>query len=232
MARQRGSSDANLHVAYSRLRHDLIKQKFQPGQRLVVADLAAAYDVSNTPVREALNRLHEAGFIHFERGRGFFVKLPSPDEIQALYELLAVLLKHAVRTAVDAGQKDAVLDVLESTRKAFTGNAQATCPREAGEQRADALETMIERLVRLNCADEVLHVVRNTLDRTHYVRCIDLESRTGVVDVCEAIIGLEDAVRDNDLAGCDASIERQITGKIQRVPSLVREGTGRYYAPY
>ena len=47
-------------------------------------ELAAAFDVSRTSVREAINRLTAMGFLEQKRGRGTFVCFPTPEEENAL----------------------------------------------------------------------------------------------------------------------------------------------------
>ncbi len=47
-------------------------------------ELAAAFDVSHTSVRETLNRLTAMGFLEQKQGRGTFVSLPAPEEKNAL----------------------------------------------------------------------------------------------------------------------------------------------------
>ena len=43
--------------AYGEIRKGLISSRFQPGQVLVIRNLAETYGISTTPVREALQRL-------------------------------------------------------------------------------------------------------------------------------------------------------------------------------
>src|SRR6201994_77223 len=56
--------------------------EFEPGQRLPSErDLAATLEVSRTTVREALQRLHAAGYVTTRRGRGggtFVLASPTP----------------------------------------------------------------------------------------------------------------------------------------------------------
>ena len=70
-------------MAGSRVKADIygvLKEKIQflemkPGERIVEADLSAEYGVSRTPVREALKRLEEEGFVSIYPQRGTYVSL-------------------------------------------------------------------------------------------------------------------------------------------------------------
>ena len=44
-------------AVYNKLRQSIIKGKLKPGQKVVMAELAKAFWLSETPVREAIRRL-------------------------------------------------------------------------------------------------------------------------------------------------------------------------------
>ena len=56
-----------------------------PGRKLVHEQLAEALEVSRTPVREALERLYQEGFVTRLPRRGFYVTGITRDEALALY---------------------------------------------------------------------------------------------------------------------------------------------------
>ncbi|MEL6523989.1 MAG: GntR family transcriptional regulator, partial [Pseudomonadota bacterium] len=64
---------AYLH-AYSMIQRNIIYFRYCPGDRLKICDLANELDMSPTPIREALARLSNEGFIDCRSQRGFFVK--------------------------------------------------------------------------------------------------------------------------------------------------------------
>ena len=52
-------------AVYNKLRQAIIKGKLKPGQKVVMAELAKAFGLSETPVREAIRRLESEGYIDF-----------------------------------------------------------------------------------------------------------------------------------------------------------------------
>jgi DNA-binding GntR family transcriptional regulator len=70
------------------------------GTRLVQAELAAQFGVSNTPVREAMRQLSVEGLIQFDSYRGATVRAPTLDEVREVYELRLLLEPVAMRKAV------------------------------------------------------------------------------------------------------------------------------------
>lgn len=76
---------------YDRLLVEIVDGTLAPGTRLVESKLAARLGVSRTPVREALFRLHQEGFVLTSRGRGFSVKPLDEREARELFPILAAL---------------------------------------------------------------------------------------------------------------------------------------------
>ncbi|ORB27928.1 hypothetical protein BST38_22475 [Mycolicibacterium parafortuitum] len=74
-------------VIATRLRDLLGEGKFAPGEQLTEASIAAAFQVSRGPVREALKRLTEQGLLVSERNRGVFVPVLTDDDVRDIYRL-------------------------------------------------------------------------------------------------------------------------------------------------
>lgn len=82
-----------------RILDDVIHGKFPPGHRLVEQDLATQYDVSRTPVREALAELAAAGFVELRPNRGAVLNPFGRKELLDIYELRTILESAATRLA-------------------------------------------------------------------------------------------------------------------------------------
>ena len=83
-----GASHESLQAAVTRsLRNAIVKGKLQPGQRLRETQLAAMFQVSRNPVREALLALQAEGLIEASPRRGARVRLISNEEVADLIEL-------------------------------------------------------------------------------------------------------------------------------------------------
>lgn len=84
-----------------RLRRDILSGVFQPGEQLRQNDIASAYGVSPTPVREALRLLAANGLIVYSRHKGATVLGLDAQEIRDLYALRAAMEGLAVQIATD-----------------------------------------------------------------------------------------------------------------------------------
>ncbi|MDB4950276.1 MAG: transcriptional regulator, GntR family [Gemmatimonadetes bacterium] len=77
----------------------IVRDEVGPGDRLSDAALAAELGVSRTPVREALVRLEQEGFLASDPGRGFFVKPLCAREVEEVYPIVWTLEGLALRSA-------------------------------------------------------------------------------------------------------------------------------------
>ena len=82
------------------LRDAIILGEYVPGQRLRLEDIAARFDISTTPVREALRDLEAEGLVSIFPHRGAVVTQLSADDLLDIYEVRATLEEMATRLAV------------------------------------------------------------------------------------------------------------------------------------
>jgi DNA-binding GntR family transcriptional regulator len=98
--------DGRSERAYRLIRRSIIEGEFEPGSRLVEQRIGEMFDLSRTPVREALRALAADGLVTIERNRGAMVSTMSETDIRDLYELRARLESLAAERAalrMDAG---------------------------------------------------------------------------------------------------------------------------------
>lgn len=85
---------------YDRLRRDILRGGLPPGQKLRTEYLRQRYDVGNTPVREALNRLSADGLVVRVDQRGFSVSKLSREEYEQLLKARCWLEEIALRESI------------------------------------------------------------------------------------------------------------------------------------
>jgi DNA-binding GntR family transcriptional regulator len=76
---------------YVRLRAAIVRGHFEPGVRLVERDLTNRFEVSRTPIREALKRLEQDGLVVCRPHCAYSVRSPRFDEAALAYEARGVL---------------------------------------------------------------------------------------------------------------------------------------------
>ena len=96
------------------IRQDILNGELTPGQKLVVADLKARYNVGASPIREALVQLSWSKYVKLEPQKGCWVSPVSKKELNDLYESLRVVSSVLLKKAISAGDESWELDVLTS----------------------------------------------------------------------------------------------------------------------
>ena len=88
------------------LRDEIVRGTFEPGERLRLEDVAARFDVSTMPVREALRDLESEGLVTIYPHRGAVVTELTAEDLQDIYDIRATLEAMATRLAVPRMTKD------------------------------------------------------------------------------------------------------------------------------
>jgi DNA-binding GntR family transcriptional regulator len=83
-----------------RLRRDILRGTLAGNARLHQTELARAYGVSITPLREALRELAGEGLVDMNPFSGAVVHMPTLEELEDIYEIREQLIPLAVRKAV------------------------------------------------------------------------------------------------------------------------------------
>jgi DNA-binding GntR family transcriptional regulator len=81
------------------LQRDILDGRIALGERLAQDELCARFEVSRTPVREALTKLESSGLVSLRPNRGAIVRTPARREVQEVYELRAELEGFAAERA-------------------------------------------------------------------------------------------------------------------------------------
>jgi DNA-binding GntR family transcriptional regulator len=110
--------------AYDETRGRILDGRYRPGAPLSELRLAETYGMSRTPVREALSRLHQEGWVERIPSRGYFVARVTLRAIQDSFEV----------------------------RRLLEGAAAAGAARVATPQEIDELERLVATEAELNPA--------------------------------------------------------------------------------
>src|SRR6478752_9163616 len=70
---------------------EIISGALEPGTPLDEQELAARFGVSRTPVREAIRQLAASGLVSVRPHRGAVVALPTPTQLDDMFEAMAEL---------------------------------------------------------------------------------------------------------------------------------------------
>lgn len=159
--------------AYEHLKRLAIGGHLRPDRRLSPTDLATQFQVSVTPVREALVRLGAEGFIRGEGGRGYFtrrfVAKEQADLRRLLFTTFVIGLEDALEAAAEPARRE-TLRGLERLDAATSGEGA-----HSADAYLEAAEAVLLGPCEIAAAEVTTLLLRNALERTHYVRRLDYE---------------------------------------------------------
>jgi DNA-binding GntR family transcriptional regulator len=117
-------SDLKSQTIYRALRERILSNEILSGTRLVLRQLANAYDASDIPVREALRMLERDGLVEMVPYRGARVTTLTAREIEETYFIRGHL--ESIATGLAAERiSDAELDVLDELMVRMRAAVQA-----------------------------------------------------------------------------------------------------------
>lgn len=114
---------------YNQIKALILSNAILPGQKLHHQELSERLGVSRTPVREALTRLVQEGYVSLLPNRGFSCKEIGLQEAEELYDLREALEAFAVEKAT-ARLTDAALDLLSAKIRLYGEDVQKRFSRE------------------------------------------------------------------------------------------------------
>lgn len=109
------------HMSYARdiylkIKSDILKLRIKDGEFITLSELANKYNVSKTPVRDALTALEIEGYLVSMPRKGYFVKPITEKNMQESFEIRMIFEKEAA--------KQAILKASDSELKSILGLAQ------------------------------------------------------------------------------------------------------------
>lgn len=90
-----------VEAVYNYLLKRLLSLECKPNERLKVAEIAEACDVSETPVREALRQLESEGYVRITPNRGAKAVGFTKEKIEEISEIRGVLEGYLTRVSID-----------------------------------------------------------------------------------------------------------------------------------
>lgn len=102
-------------TAYTAIRNSILFGKLRPGHKLVVNDLVEEWKISNTPIKEALNRLVAEDLIEALPRRGMRVRVYGAKEVREIFEIRILCEIYCCRLAVH--KIEAARDALERLKQ-------------------------------------------------------------------------------------------------------------------
>lgn len=188
------------------LRRALLSGDLRPGERLLTAQLAERFQVSPTPLREALHRLSGEGLVEFVPQRGARVTDLSPTENVELTFLRELLEPKCVANAVAHGHQE-WRDAIERS-SAELMDCWVCTPHDAQDSEL-AYQDFYDALTSTCASSRLLKFSSSVRNQHARYRLATIDSANRA-DLRTIHLDLIQAAREGDPAGSEAAVIREI----------------------
>ncbi|MEC9431585.1 MAG: GntR family transcriptional regulator [Pseudomonadota bacterium] len=212
-------------LVYETLRARIASLQLPPGTRLSRPELAAAFGVSQSPVREALQQLEAIGLVATFRQSRTEVTLIDPAKLRQENFLRAGIECEVAHTL--AGRGPEALLKARGILKMQSALADDLRQIELFRQ----LDADFHRELFAAAGQEALFgLVADRSSQMARVRALDLPRESKMRSVIEGHSAVLDAIEAGDRHGAADAMRRHLSGSIERLPEIMAQHPD-YFGP-
>jgi DNA-binding GntR family transcriptional regulator len=183
--------------AYQQIRKRILENVWSPGYQSLEQEIALSLGMSRTPVREALIKLQQEGFVEVIPRRGVRVLPVSPADMKDIYEILTALECMAAELVAKRKPSKVELKPLVTATEAMT----IALVNDDLDAWAQADETFHHALVSMCGNRLLLETVMGYWDRAHRARLFTLRLRPKPVNSTKEHMSLVAKLAAGDAVG-------------------------------
>jgi len=208
--------------AYEIVKGEIITCVLEPGQQIVQSQLAERYHIGLTPIREALQRLAQEGFVQPIPRFGYIVSPITLSDVREIYELRSIVESAAARLAAVRGLQEKLHKILASADFTYVYKERQSytdfLAHNADFHRSIAVAARNQRLVDL---------VSKLLDELTRVFHLGLDLKDSAEEMRDEHLALAQALCDRDPDRAEQIVQSQIATSQNRVlEALTRRISG------
>lgn len=123
---------SKVDIIYEALLSDISNGRYKSGERLVISKISKEKGVSDIPVREAVRLLESEGYVQINANQGPIVSDFSPEKLNEIFQIKAVLEGYAARLACERLTETDLQELAECNAE-FCEAFQAGDAKKCGE---------------------------------------------------------------------------------------------------
>ncbi|MEW7847638.1 GntR family transcriptional regulator [Massilia aurea] len=220
--------DRTRHAAvqvYEYLREEIVSLTLTPGTVLSRNELSAHFDLSVTPIRDALTRLEEDDLVDIYPQHATRVRGISIDSARQAHFLRLALEVEAVRTLAeqhDASLVPALYALVQQQKSALEQRDFKAFSR--------ADQAFHHQLYGAARVEDLWRLMRSRSGNMDRLRRLHLPLNNKAESVLKDHVDIADAIDRRDAAGADAAVRRHLSGTLSQLNAL-REQFPDYWTP-
>lgn len=181
-------------ITYEILKDAIIAGDILPGERIVESVYAKRYNISRTPIREALRKLEQDGLVEYTVRKGVVVRSLEKEDIQEIYIIRKALERLAMEYAVQHVEEKNIEDlraILRQTQKYIDAGDIVEAAKSSRQ-----IHVYIYQLSGLKRLEEMIGSLDEYMDRFSFMSLSDSDRREQSSKEHEMLVN---ALRDKDL---------------------------------
>lgn len=214
--RERGSG------VFHTLRDMAISYQLKPGEKVSEIELAARLGVSRTPVREALTRLVNDGFL-LPASRGFVRRPLDVQETLELYEARVAIECACLALAIARATDDEIAEAA-----AYLKQSQKVPPDTPVERLVELDEGFHLRIADMARNTELRRVLVNLNERIRFIRWIDME-KVGRDSTQKEHLAILKALEARDAGASERLLREHIGLRQDQIVEAITRGLAKIY---
>lgn len=209
---------------YDRLRERIINLELPPNATLSRADIAAEYQVSQTPVRDALLQLEQDGLIKtYPQSRTVVTEI-DPEQLLEVHFLRVAVEVEVARTLslADTPGKTRKARAILQMQEALEGNVEEV-------SFFYELDTAFHEALFIAAGQPNLHQLLQTkAGHLARVRRLDLPSEGKMKDILVAHRAILEGVETGDETRATQAVRQHLSGTVSRLGRLIERNPGYF----
>ena len=98
---------------YNKLKEDITSLEVKLGERVYIKKISEDFDISQTPIREALNRLVKDGLIVYKPRKGYYVIQITCKDMEEIYDLRKMIEGYALEKGIKNIDQNKLKEILQ-----------------------------------------------------------------------------------------------------------------------
>lgn len=182
--------------AYDELKKLIISGNLEANERIDEDFLSKSLNVSRTPVREAINRLQQEGWINIVPRKGMFVKNISLKEINDIFQVRSNLEPTILEMAFHRISKDD----LKNLKDEFLNFSNKTSLTIEEKKKLDTLDNELHILILKNCNNNfIIKMMENVYEHNMRIRNISSQPPIRRIEAIKEHINIIESILTDDL---------------------------------
>lgn len=213
---------------YQTLKNDILSLALKPGQPISENELCDRFEVSRTPVRSVLQRLHAAGLVNIVPYKGTFITLLDYEEIQQM-----IYMRVAVESMVIRDFMDVCTPIIEEKLRYIIRKQTVLIAQPFETAHFYELDSQLHEVWYKVARKEKLWklIQRAQVNYTRF-RMLDIVAVQNFEEIIEEHIQLFHIIQNREKDAVEPLIHKHLYGGVERLGSRIHMEFGDYFRQY